>query len=257
MMRCALAIRSFVFEDEEASHAAYRELESGQARNLLRPFAQWNLYIAVRSRSQVGTPRSKFNLTPARIISIEWQQVRPVARVAFNLVEPIEQLVRDETRRIYVDEAFKPSPSPPFPPTAVPPPSSIHFPDLSRENIRPCDDLRRASLPSLKARNARSSDEGLQRSRARSAADTASVTRFTVSLRFERSLTCQDCRDAGLHCRHFVFSTSCSLRYLWASLLSTPVVIPLENTLESTYSASIRSTPPSVRFLLLSKNFEL
>ncbi|GAA5965176.1 hypothetical protein JCM3765_002867 [Sporobolomyces pararoseus] len=75
---------SFVFKDEEDSKLAYKEFESGEPRRLLRQHAQWDLYVAVR----------------------------PVAKVAFTMVEPIEELVQDETRRIYVEEEYKPEPQP-------------------------------------------------------------------------------------------------------------------------------------------------
>lgn len=40
--------RSFVFKDEEHSKLAYNEFEQGEARQLLRQHAQWDLYVAVK-----------------------------------------------------------------------------------------------------------------------------------------------------------------------------------------------------------------
>ncbi|GAA5914301.1 uncharacterized protein JCM6883_001805 [Sporobolomyces salmoneus] len=80
---------SFVFKDEETSKVAYKSLESGHARSLVRPFAQWELYVAVR----------------------------PVARVAFTMVEPIEELVEDQCRRIYVQDEYRAAASPLTPTT--------------------------------------------------------------------------------------------------------------------------------------------
>ncbi|GAA6059726.1 hypothetical protein JCM10212_000254 [Sporobolomyces blumeae] len=70
----------FVFRDKEACDRAYAALETGFARYLLTRFAQYNLYIAPR----------------------------PCARVAFAQMTSLEEAVYDESRRIYLDDAFKP-----------------------------------------------------------------------------------------------------------------------------------------------------
>jgi hypothetical protein len=95
--------RSFVFKDEETSKLAYQEFEHGRARSMLLPFAQWDLYIAVSFAPSFNFLRLSGNLVPIRT-----HQVRPVARVAFSTCEPMEELVEDETRRIYVEDEFKP-----------------------------------------------------------------------------------------------------------------------------------------------------
>jgi hypothetical protein len=58
-----------VFRNTRESKLAYDELECGPTKRLLQSFAQWDLYIAVR----------------------------PVARVTFGTIEPIDEPCYDET----------------------------------------------------------------------------------------------------------------------------------------------------------------
>ncbi|GAA5884843.1 hypothetical protein JCM16303_007297 [Sporobolomyces ruberrimus] len=81
LVRDRLDTVSFVFRNTRESKLAYEELECGPTNRLLQSFAQWDLYIAVR----------------------------PVARVTFGTIEPIDEPCYDETLRIYVKDKFNPA----------------------------------------------------------------------------------------------------------------------------------------------------
>ncbi|GAA5836650.1 hypothetical protein JCM5353_000573 [Sporobolomyces roseus] len=72
---------NFVFIDEAARQNAYMEFDHGLAKEMLKQFAEYDIYLAIR----------------------------PIARVTFSKLIPIEQPVFNERQRIYLKEEFKPA----------------------------------------------------------------------------------------------------------------------------------------------------
>ncbi|GAA6021519.1 hypothetical protein JCM11491_006468 [Sporobolomyces phaffii] len=98
---------NLVFRDESARKAAFRILESAPAQVILEKYSQYQSYY------------------------VAW---RPTADIAFCDLEPLDQPVFDERRRIYLEEDFKP-PGYDYGPTGsielpVPPPQVEHDPTL-------------------------------------------------------------------------------------------------------------------------------